>query len=136
MSLLRWKDEYLTQVEEIDTQHQRLMDLVNEIHDQMRFGRGPEAISEALGELVRYTKFHFASEEKLMGAAAYDQSEAHAAEHHRLLEQILELRHSIQDGHVEVTMDDMHFLKDWLLTHFQGPDKMLAMHLLANQAAP
>ena len=52
MSLLRWKDEYLTQVEEIDTQHRRLFDLINGIYDLIRVGRGSDSIVEALGEVV------------------------------------------------------------------------------------
>ena len=34
-----------------------------------------------------------------------------------------------------MSMNEMYFLKDWLLTHFQGPDKGLAVHLL-NRAIP
>ena len=40
MSLLIWKDEYLTQVEEIDSQHLRLIELINGIYDLLRSGRG------------------------------------------------------------------------------------------------
>jgi len=135
MSLLRWKDEYLTQVEEIDTQHQRLIDLINEIYDLMRSGRGDEAIAEALGEVVEFTRFHFSTVEKLMADTGYDGREAHSEEHERLLDQIIELRRSVQDGRTVLSMNEMYFLKDWLLSHFQGPDIGLAHHLL-NRALP
>jgi hemerythrin len=135
MSLLRWKDEYLTQVEEIDTQHQRLIDLINGIYDLMRSGRGDEAIAEALGEVVEFTRFHFSTEEKLMVDTEYGGREAHSEEHERLLDQIIELRRSVQDGRTVLSMNEMYFLKDWLLSHFQGPDIGLAHHLL-NRALP
>lgn len=131
MSLLRWKDEYLTQVEEIDTQHQRLIDLINGIYDLMRSGRGNEAIAEALGEVIDFTRFHFSTEEKFMMATEYPGRDAHFGEHERLLDQVMELRRSVQDGRTVLSMNEMYFLKDWLLSHFQGPDRGLAHHLLA-----
>jgi hemerythrin-like metal-binding protein len=135
MSLLRWKDEYLTHVEEIDTQHQRLIDLINGIYDLMRSGRGDEAIAEAMGEVVDFTRFHFATEEKHMVETEYAGKDAHFSEHERLLDQIIELRRSVQDGRTVLSMNEMYFLKDWLLSHFQGPDRGLAHHLL-NRALP
>jgi hemerythrin len=130
MSLLRWKDEYLTEVEEIDTQHQRLINLINGIYDLMRSGRGDEAIAEAMGEVIDFTRFHFSEEEKFMEATGYAGREGHAGEHERLLDQIIELRRSVQDGRTVVSMNEIYFLKDWLLSHFQGPDRILAQHLL------
>jgi hemerythrin-like metal-binding protein len=130
MSLLRWKDEYLTQVEEIDTQHQRLIDLINGIYDLMRSGRGDEAIAEAMGEVVDFTRFHFSTEEKFMESTEYAGREGHVGEHERLLDQVVDLRRSVQDGRTVVSMNEMYFLKDWLLSHFQGPDRGLAHHLL------
>lgn len=130
MSLVRWKDEYLTQVEAIDSQHRRLIDLINGIYDLMRVGRDQESIAEALGEVVEYTRFHFGTEEKAMTETSYKGFEGHAAEHERLLDQIRELRRSLQDGRIVVSMNEMYFLKDWLINHIQGPDRGLAAHLM------
>jgi hemerythrin len=135
MSLLRWKDEYLTQVEEIDDQHRRLFDLVNGIYDMMRLGRGQEAIAEALNELYDFTRFHFGTEEKFMVDSNYNGTDPHAAEHVRLLDQVQNLRIEVRDGRIVMSMNEMYFLKDWLLVHFQGPDRGLAHHLL-NAALP
>lgn len=135
MSLLRWKDEYLTGVEEIDEQHRRLFDLVNGIYDMMRHGRGQEAITEALSELFEYTRFHFSVEEKFMADTKYAGVSGHSEEHERLLNQIRDLRCEARDGRIVMSMNEMYFLKDWLLTHFQGPDRGLAAHLL-NRAIP
>lgn len=131
MSLLRWKDEYLTQVEEIDTQHRRLFDLINGIYDLIRVGRGSDSIVEALGEVLEFTQFHFATEEKFMDSTSFLAAEGHKNEHGRLLDQIRELRRSVRDGRTVMSMNEMYFLKDWLLSHFQGPDRGLASHLLS-----
>ena len=135
MSLLRWKDEYLTGVDEIDEQHRRLFDLVNGIYDMMRLGRGQEAITEALSDLYEYTRFHFSTEEKFMDDTKYPGLTGHSEEHVRLLNQIRDLRCEARDGRIVMSMNEMYFLKDWLLVHFQGPDKGLAHHLI-NRAIP
>lgn len=129
MSLMRWKDEYLTFIETIDEQHQRLFELLNAIYDMMRSGRGPESIASALTELTEYSRFHFATEENFMVQAEFNGLEGHAAEHVRLLDEIRELRHRMLDGSTGMTMNEMYFLKDWLLNHFTGADKGLAKHL-------
>lgn len=129
MSLMRWKDEYLTFVDAIDEQHQRLFELINAIYDMMRSGRGNEAIASALTELTEYTRFHFATEEKFMSETAFPGADGHASEHIRLLDEIRELRHRVLDGSTVMTMNEMYFLKDWLLTHFTGADKGLSRHL-------
>ncbi|MCB9497167.1 MAG: hemerythrin family protein [Fibrobacteria bacterium] len=129
MALIRWKDEYLTSIGSIDEQHQRLFELINAIYDMMRLGRGAESIAAALSDLTEYTRFHFGSEETLMSETGFSSREAHAAEHVRLLDEIRELRHRILDGSTVMTMNEMYFLKDWLLNHFTGADQGLAKHL-------
>lgn len=129
MSLMRWNDEYLTFNQVIDEQHQRLFEIINGIYDMMRVGRGNESIAYALTELTEFTRFHFATEEKFMLEAEFPGTDNHSSEHARLLDEIRELRHRVIDGSAVVTMNEMSFLKDWLLTHFTGPDKGLATHL-------
>lgn len=132
MSLMRWKDEYLTFIEAIDEQHQRLFELLNAIYDMMRVGRGGEAIAAALTELTEFSRFHFATEEGIMEEGGFAGLEAHKAEHVRLLDEIRELRHRVLDGSTGMTMNELYFLKDWLLNHFTGVDRTLAKFLQKN----
>ena len=131
MPLVRWKDEYLTQIEEIDKQHRQLIEQINGIYDLMRMERGPQAMAEALGEIEDYTRFHFATEEKAMAETGFAGVEGHTVEHGKLLDQIHELRRAVRDGRIVVSMNEMYFLRDWLLVHIQGPDRGLAAHLMA-----
>ena len=129
MSLMRWNDEYLTFNQVIDEQHQRLFEIINGIYDMIRVGRGHESVAHALSDLTEFTRFHFATEEKYMQEASFAGLEHHAAEHGRMLDEIRELRHRILDGSTVVTMNEMSFLKDWLLVHFTGLDRGLAAFL-------
>jgi hemerythrin-like metal-binding protein len=129
MSLMRWNDEYLTFNQVIDEQHQRLFEIINGIYDMIRVGRGNESVAYALSDLSEYTRFHFATEEKYMHETGFPGFEHHSAEHGRMLDEIRELRHRILDGSIVVTMNEMSFLKDWLLVHFTGLDRGLAAFL-------
>lgn len=126
---MRWNDEYLTFNQAIDEQHQRLFEIINGIYDMLRVGRGNESIAYALTELTEFTRFHFATEEKFMVEADFPGCDHHASEHSRLLDEIRELRHRVLDGSTVVTMNEMSFLKEWLLSHFTGPDRGLAVFL-------
>lgn len=126
MSLMRWNDEYLTFNQVIDEQHQRLFEIINGIYDMLRVGRGNEAIAYALSDLSEFTRFHFATEEKFMAETGFPGCEHHVGEHGRLLDEIRELRHRVLDGSTVVTMSEMSFLKEWLLSHFTGLDRGLA----------
>lgn len=129
MSLMRWNDEYLTFNQVIDEQHQRLFEIINGIYDSIRVGRGNESVAHALSDLTEFTRFHFATEEKYMAQAGFPGLDHHASEHARLLDEIRELRLRILDGSTVVTMNEMSFLKEWLLSHFTGPDRGLASYL-------
>lgn len=66
MSIFQWKEEFSVDHAEIDTQHKRLFQLAGDLHAAMTEGKGKEALSKTLSNLIDYTKHHFACEERLM----------------------------------------------------------------------
>ena len=40
MALIQWNDSLKVGVAEIDKQHQKLVDMINDLHDAMRQGQG------------------------------------------------------------------------------------------------
>ena len=66
MPLITWTDELSVSVKDLDSQHQKLFDLVNELHEAMRSGKGKEAVGSILNRLADYTKTHLFYEERLM----------------------------------------------------------------------
>jgi len=66
MALLNWSKEYSVEVQSIDKQHQKLFDMLNDLHDAMKSGRGVQVGPAILKGLVKYAGEHFADEEKMM----------------------------------------------------------------------
>ena len=62
MALIQWSDELSDGVRELDAQHQRLIQMINELNDAMLQGKGKDALSEVIAGLHQYARTHFASE--------------------------------------------------------------------------
>jgi len=119
---------------DIDAQHKRLVELVNQLDDAMRAGHGRDVVGKVLTELVEYTVFHFAFEEKLMDQYSLSSSATHKAEHKKLVADVDAFKTKFEAGSAAVTTELMSFLRDWLSTHILRTDKALAKELLAKGA--
>jgi hemerythrin-like metal-binding protein len=118
-----WKPEYSVNINVIDMQHKKLVDLLNQIHEASRVGKGKEALAKILDDLVTYTKVHFTTEEDFMRKHSYAGYAQHKAEHDRLTQKVMEFQVEFKSGRVALSIEVMQFLKDWLTGHIIGVDK-------------
>lgn len=129
MSLMAWNDSLSIKVKQVDDQHKKLVDMVNELHDAMKEGKGNEVLGKILTGLINYTATHFATEEKLMAQYGYPESPGHKSEHEKLVKQVVELQNNFKAGKAILTLDVMMFLKGWLVKHIQGDDRKFGAYL-------
>lgn len=129
MSLIDWNNNYSVNVKEIDDQHKKLIDLINKLYEEMRKGHGKDALSGVLKELVEYTKYHFAKEEKLLEKYNYPNLAAHKKEHEELTKKVEEINEKIASGKMVISSNVLTFLKDWLNNHILVDDKGYSTYL-------
>ena len=129
MALLSWKDSYSVNIVEIDNQHKNLIEMINNLHDGLIEGKGNEALSKVLFDLIEYTTTHFYTEEKLFDQFNYPESDKHKQQHIALVEQVINIQNKYHLGEPVLTMDVMNFLKDWLNDHIIGSDKKYSVYL-------
>lgn len=129
MALMTWSPALSVQVKQFDDQHIKLVNMVNELHDAMKAGKGNEVLGKILNGLITYTATHFADEEKMMAQHAYPDAPAHKNEHGKLVKQVLELQENFKAGKAILTLNVMMFLKDWLVKHIQGDDRKYGAYL-------
>ncbi len=122
MSFLDWTEQYSVSNTIIDQQHQKLVNLINNLHTAMSNGEGEEYIGSLLGDLVAYTKYHFSAEESIMKTHNYPGLEEHQEKHRKMTEQVLKLQQRHHNGE-RLTLEVMHFLRDWLTKHILKTDK-------------
>jgi len=129
MPLMTWSDKLSVGVEVFDSDHKRLVAMVNELFDAVNAGKGKDALGHVLDGLVTYTKTHFAREEEYMKKWAYPKMTAHLKEHTDLTRQALEVQKKWHAGESAVlSLEVLNFLKNWLLKHIQGSDKEYTLH--------
>ena len=121
MKYLQWTDKLSVNIEEIDSQHQDLITLVNDVFSAMEIGKGDDIIGEALTELSEFTKIHFATEVRLMKIHGYPDLTSHEKEHDELKNHVFELNRRFNDGQ-SLTSTVENFLKYELINHFQTTD--------------
>ena len=124
-----WNESLSVKVKEIDQQHRKLIALITSLEEAMSKGRGKDVLGKVLGELVEYTKQHFAFEEKLMVAHQYPELAQHRQKHFSLTQQVLELQIKQAAGQAALTIPTMSFLNSWLTEHIQNVDKKFGAYL-------
>ena len=65
MDYLHWVPELDTGIAEIDAQHRRIVDYINQLQE-LRHSHDREGLSNVIAEMVDYTMSHFAFEEALI----------------------------------------------------------------------
>ncbi len=125
IELIHWKDSFNTGFARVDLQHQELVNLINELYAQLQ---GKDDTHQQLGsifsKLSNYAADHFSMEETFMKEFAYEGYTAHKEEHTKFIEKITELKDKFLHGDSSVKTEVLNFLKDWLLTHIIGTDKI------------
>ena len=129
MALIEWKDEFSVGVPDVDHEHQKLIGLINDLHDAMSSGSGNVTVMDFLGEIYAHVSAHFALEEKIMRDRKYDEYAEHKAEHEALLDK---LRDIMDDYEENAYFSDEKFasaVEKWFTDHFRTRDARLHRHL-------
>ena len=129
--LFHWDDSFRVNIGVIDMQHQKLVSMVNELHQAMVQGSGKDKLGDTLSKLINYTRDHFATEERIMHSHAYPDFLAHKSEHEHLTATVLDFQRRFLSNEVGLTIGVMDFLKDWLRNHILGSDKRYSPFLNA-----
>jgi diguanylate cyclase (GGDEF)-like protein/hemerythrin-like metal-binding protein/PAS domain S-box-containing protein len=122
-----WSVAHEVGVPEMDAQHARLAELLNELAAALHNGKDHRT---AFGEFIRYAAFHFASEERLMAQSHYADAAEHRDMHQRLLADVSGL---VLDGHDVSASLTLRYLQEWLFRHVDGADRELAAVLLGSR---
>jgi hemerythrin-like metal-binding protein len=126
MSLIEWRKEFETGIPDVDHEHRELVDIINRLHEHITSGADRSHITKFLGEVFAKIAAHFALEESIMRKHAYDEYEAHKAEHERLLDEIRDIMDAQRDNPSSAYGDSLSStVRDWFVNHFKSKDARL-----------
>ena len=125
MPSVRLASQLLVGIPQVDREHQRLFDIVDEVEAALALPpvEATPALTHAVRELIDYTRTHFASEERLMQTAGYPALNEHLQLHRDLLAQVQDMELRLAVGDDAAALDLSRFLGNWLRTHIQTADR-------------
>ncbi|KIL98131.1 Hemerythrin family protein [Paramagnetospirillum magnetotacticum MS-1] len=122
MAYLQWTENLSVGIARMDEHHKKLVDLINQVFDAMS-GDASAAVDSVLADLLDYTRYHFAEEEKLLAACAFPDLEEHQAVHRSMVKEVMEMRSRHLADPASVTASEtLDFLSKWLMRHIIGKD--------------
>jgi hemerythrin len=134
--LITWNDKLVCGVKIIDDQHKELVDLVNEMYNHVsgNYVQERNYFNRVTHELLRYIRYHFATEEKIMIATRFAGYAEHKMEHDCFIFNLLEKIRDYEAGKRFTLSSFTRFLKDWILSHVTYMDKQYFEHLKKSSA--
>lgn len=119
---IRWRNEYNIGVELIDSQHQTLVNMINQLGTAREEGKTRDVLKEILVGIVDYTNFHFAAEENHMNETHYPLLSIHKSQHKVLINQVIKILEDYKSGKTNISDDLLKVLQNWLIKHILDHD--------------
>jgi hemerythrin len=119
----KWKKEYSVQVEEIDNQHKKLVEMIFELFTAINNQSTKEELGSILDNLIKYAGYHFSTEEKYFKKFNYENTTEHIEEHIKFAEKMIGLQKQYKNKEIEISFELIDFLEDWLLDHLITADQ-------------
>lgn len=124
--ILIWRDEYSVNVAEIDSQHKKLIGIINALIRSIKSIPDEKVVSECINNVFSYIEIHFATEEKYFYQFNYEGTVAHEAEHRAFEIKIKEITEKYKDDTIALAFSLVDYLEDWFIAHTAGIDKKFA----------
>ncbi len=124
-----WGQILSVDVDEIDEDHRKLLDIFNILNHSLEDRESPDYLAAVLKELINCTIWHFSHEERLMLKYGYAEIEEHKAMHQELIKGARELQHKIRQADKSISEEDVVFLERWLTEHILTDDRRLGEYL-------
>lgn len=137
IELFEWKSCYDTGIPEIDTQHRKLVSLINRLAGHVVLRQGDGEMEALFIELEDYVAYHFNCEEDIWHTYLGDTTDEaqHKAYHKHFVRTLRQIRTEGLGGHLEQAAEDaLTFLVDWLVSHILNVDRRMVQVLLAVKA--
>ena len=109
-------------VESIDTQHEKLIGLINVLIDMGETTCNRETVGAALDALSDYIFEHFQDEEKIMRKVHYEHFAEHRAQHTTFVKKTIEFQKKYREEDFNLGIDILLFLSKWFIEHIKGED--------------
>ncbi|MEA4908018.1 MAG: hemerythrin family protein [Chloroflexi bacterium] len=123
MAFITWDNTYSVGIKDMDAQHEKMIGIINQLHDAMRIGQGTKELGSIIEEMVAYTQYHFSSEEKILSAQTYPGYLKQKGEHAAFVKKVNEFKTQFDEGKLSLSIEVLNFLKQWWTGHILVEDQ-------------
>ncbi|MDD5457338.1 MAG: bacteriohemerythrin [Candidatus Margulisbacteria bacterium] len=124
-SYIIWDPSYSVNNQLLDSQHQKILELLNELFQTVSAGENV-SLNRIIDAMIDYSLGHLNDEEKILERIKYKDYEVHRAAHQQMRYKSLEVKEQLRVGSTDLQIDILHFLKDWWLNHILKMDHLYA----------
>ena len=126
---IKWTNDLSVEQHELDSHHQHMMDLINELNEALNSKEEKDIVAEVLVELSDYANYHFGAEEAMFELKHYPDAAEHIEQHMEFRERLKELDDLFQAGDDTAGTQLMDFLRRWWPNHIATFDKKYVPYL-------
>ena len=137
IDIFPWNDNFNTGITTIDTQHRKLVELINQLASHVAFQSDIPALHQIFDALADYAAYHFATEEEIWHQCLPDETmrASHKVVHDSFMETVARLKSDEAARPVESVIEEiLSFLTRWLASHILENDRYMAKLVLAMQS--
>lgn len=131
--MFKWRENFSTNVEEIDNQHKKLFEIGARLYEVASINDECDRYDEImaiLDELTDYTVYHFSYEEKLLQDQNYPDYDVHKIEHDFFIKKLRRLEAGDHENNQsESLMKMVTFVADWISSHILKTDLQYSPYL-------
>ncbi|MEN3034653.1 MAG: bacteriohemerythrin [Aquificaceae bacterium] len=126
---IKFTEDLLTGVEEMDNQHKKIVDLINKTAERIAAGELQEAIRIFKEDLMPFVKYHLEQEEQFMASINYPEIEEHKRHHKWVIDLFNKIGSSLEDK--ESARQALALVTGWLYGHVGKVDKKYGVYSAA-----
>lgn len=128
MNIFKWDNSLGTGFDEVDLQHKKLIQIIEDVHAAMEAPAPKYALGMAkvLKQLTDYTQYHFTEEEAFMRRWNYPGFEQHKTEHDAFVAKVNAQIRTLSAANPDDGFQFYRFLGTWLLAHIAKADQAWA----------
>ncbi len=126
MGFMEWSTQYELGIPEIDEQHKKWLELLNQFYDGLSSDNVELLLPQMIAEASDYGKFHFGEEEKFMERIGYPKLDEQKALHRDIAAKISTFREKVERGQPLMSLSVTNEFKAWFREHILIEDKKIS----------
>ena len=122
MQLLQWNKELEIGIENVDSQHKQLINMINELTLAVEYNQQNSSLLPIVDRLLEYAGNHFQVESGIFAQYEFPNRVDHEAEHATFIDKVKYIRRQCELLDTPMSAKIREFLLHWFINHIKSKD--------------